>query len=364
MFGRKLNITHQKLYILFVICILISVAAGSRYLYNQWQSNNEAWAQTKTEFENCNLFSVLDQLGYRQSTVQELYSEKFQEPILNGAYLLALKRVASDKALDLDAVTLGTNKWSISVTSQGTSGRRLLDICKRLVHEGNENVALNVGRFYLITQKAQALPWLETAAEGGIPAAYRLLGIAHRKGILNSIKDENKAFAYFMKAANAGDRLAKLYVSEMYRSIDPVNSNLFLAAAAEQGSLTAAYRLQKSIRDPSKQYFWALVFQFIRNSELKKQWFDQDIEDYSVYRWEGLPEIVAPTELLFGANPTREIIYNYNKDEAKRKLDSLERELSLPNRVVVQELFQRWVAEKYKKETSTSSQSKKPKSTI
>jgi hypothetical protein len=47
----------------------------------------------------------------------------------------------------------------------------------------------------------------------------------------------------------------------------------------------AAYRLQQSLRDPSKQYFWGLVFQFIKDSEAKKEMFDQDIEPNSICLW-------------------------------------------------------------------------------
>lgn len=335
---------RRKWFIVLGVVLLMAVTAGGLFGYQHWQRDNEAWAREREEFDQCSLYAILHHMGNRTFVGEDAYMRPSYE---EGPYFNALKKVASDPQLDLDAVRIGTDKWDLTVADPKAGGQRLLAVCQQRVKAGEEGVALHVGRFYLITQKPQAVAWLEAAAEGGMPAAHRLLGVAYRKGMIQGIKDENKALAYFNKAANAGDRQAKLYLAELYGSTDSARAMQYLNAAAEQGSPTAAYRLLRSTTDPRMAYFWGLAFQFILDKERQKEWW-HELESNTQYRWEGLPNGVGAMDIQFGVTPKADIITNYDQEAAKHTLDRLERDLPLPSRMVVQELFQLWVKEKLK----------------
>ena len=348
MFRKNLGANRKAVLLVLGTCISLAFAFWGTSFYFIWRSESDAWVRTVDLFNRCDLNEVLYQLGYRASVYSD--SSRLHLPRESDPLFDALKKVAEDERLDLDAITLGHKTIEISTVPEPVGSVSLLDKCRSLVDQGELDVALDVGRFYLITQKASGLKWLESAAEKGMPAAHRLLGVAYRKGAIKGIKDESKAFAYFMKAANAGDTRAKLYVAEMSYGMNPVAANLFLSAAAEEGSVTAAYRLQNSagIRSPEKQYFWSLVFAYLLEQDRRKEWWQTRSESATEYQWEGLPEISAPARFLFGSTRRGEVVEYYSEENAKQVSSRLEAVLPLPARMAVQELFKEWVSEKYR----------------
>jgi hypothetical protein len=260
------------------------------------------------------------------------------------------------KVLEINLLKDGlANVWldvvntKISSVKKSDQDINFLTVCKNL--KGDYSVGLNVGRLYLIGQRDQAIEWLNEQGENGNLDAFVMLGHAYQKGMIAAVKNETLAFNYFLKAADLGNTRAKLYVADMLFSEDSKKANLYLAAAAEEGSLAAAFKLQNSpsIHDPFKRYFWSLVFAFLIEQDRKIGFKARSlVEGPHYYEYEGLPNVVNnEIDILIGNKKLGSSISNYDIEKSDSVRKRLESEVSLVHRMTAQDLLQRWVAEKY-----------------
>ncbi|KAF9167943.1 copper transport protein ctr1, partial [Actinomortierella ambigua] len=127
---------------------------------------------------------------------------------------------------------------------------------KRQAAEGDKQAQFKLGFWHLNGDHGldlnyqEAHHWLSLAAQdpSGIAAASRLLSILHDQG-LGVTKDPEKAFKFFLQAANQGDLHSQLELSSMYRIGNRIVSQNLLHAfdwmsrAAKSGSLLADYGL-------------------------------------------------------------------------------------------------------------------------
>lgn len=95
---------------------------------------------------------------------------------------------------------------------------------------------------------ATARPWFEDAAAQNHPEALRMLGYIHGEG-LGVPRDDAKAAAFYLRAAELGDAYAQFNYAAMLDqglgglSPNPEAAKAWFRRAAEQGLPTAAQRL-------------------------------------------------------------------------------------------------------------------------
>lgn len=361
------------------------------------------WERIVREFKNCSMSSALFAMGYRSGTyevslgdaISEIWAEK------NPVTSLLTAGVKDGRVRDIDQIWLDPSiPYSVS-TEKGasTSSINLLSQCESRINDGKLKTWLDVGIYYLVVGHPKAVEWLTKAGEVGIADAYVLLGHAHRRNLISSVKDEKQAFDYYLKAARMGSIKGQIYVAELLHTVNPSQARRYLIAAAEGGSRTAAYLLQQlhgpysmptinqatTAQALRSAYFWSLVFDFLA-SQGRSTALDAIVdgvvgqensgslyENPEEYEFEGLPPTpwdgtpFKYSKILDSAVVSEsKIVRNYNYQAAKENLAALEVRLDVDSRIAVQGVAKKWIGERaeqsYDKPQIQQAEFKTPKS--
>jgi TPR repeat protein len=118
-------------------------------------------------------------------------------------------------------------------------------LCKRAANAGFAPASATLGALFARAQKHErAVQWWTLAAEQGDLEALFNLAQAHRLG-LGVAKDETKAFALFLQAAQGGvaaaqSRMGLAYATGEGAALDPLEACKWFELAAQRGDPSAA----------------------------------------------------------------------------------------------------------------------------
>lgn len=355
----------------FRLLVGLSVLSGAGWFgYERWRGHEQDkiyWAAVVNDFRACSLIHGLHQMGKpdlhqdrtilwstyakSKSNLQWLITSGYREKVISG----------------LDDVWLDPNvPNSLSETKTTPNSINLLSQCNLQIAGGKYSTGLDLAYYYLYLGYPNAVEFLNSLGEQGVTDAYVLLGHAYRQGLLTSVKDEKLAFAYYLKAANSGSPKGMLNSAELLRSVDFEKSKKFVLAAADDGSLTAAYMLQdltgkyrtpepdksRSENDVKVLYFWNLVFQSLRAVELKEDiYFSIEssrkspfiLENDHGFEFDGVPAVPWSGEEFAKAIDAKVVNYYIEKSvrENQTRLESI---LDSDSRIQVQGQVKQWIS--------------------
>lgn len=355
----------------FRLLIGLSVLFGTGWFgYERWKEHEQGkihWAAVVNDFRTCSLIDGLYQMGkpdlHQDKVVLQSSYEKSRKNLtwlITSGYREGVIKGLDDVWLDPDV------RNSLSEKKTTPNSINLLSQCDSIISSGNLAVGLDLAYYYLYLGYPNAAELLNSLGERGVTDAYVLLGHTYRQGLLTSLKDEKLAFAYYLKAANKGSPRGMLNTAELLRSVDFEKSKKFVLAAAEEGSLTAAYMLQdltgnyrkvdsdksRSENDVKVLYFWNLVFSSLRAQQLSKD-LNLVLEEMekSPFVWEsnrGFEYDGVPSRKWPGGEFARVIdakaINHYNDESIKDNQTRLEATLDSNSRIQVQGRVRQWIS--------------------
>lgn len=354
------------------------------FAYERWKDHEQGkiyWTAVVNDFRTCSLVHGLHQMGKpdlhqdrivlwstyagSKSNFPWLITSGYRERVISG----------------LDDVWLDPNvPNSLSGKKTTPNSINLLSQCNLQIAGGKFSTGLDLAYYYLYLGYPNAVELLNNLGEQGVTDAYVLLGHAYRQGLLTSIKDEKLAFAYYLKAANSGSIKGMLNSAELLHSVDFEKSKKFVLAAAEEGSLTAAYMLQdltgkyratepdksRSENDVKVLYFWNLVFSSLRAKqlnggvnlmleEMKKSPFVWE-SDHG-FEYDGVPSRPWPGGEFARAIDAKVVNY-YIEESVKENQTRLEAALDSDSRIQVQGRVKQWISA-WQGESRTGNKSRK-----
>ncbi len=342
--------------IIFAIALALT-ATAAYFGYEYWQQRErekEHWSQVVDQFQRCDLYPTLAKLGF--VSVDDSYGFLHHQIETDelAKLLASLPTSLEDVWLDPDV------EASLGYVKQGQSSINLLDQCKARISKGHAAIWLDVGKYYLATGNTGAIKWLNLAAEAGIADADVLIGHAYKIGLFSNVKDEKQAFVYYLKAAKAGSQKGQLYAGELMATVNPQTARTYVVAAAQGGSLAAAYVLQNpasflgtSLNEASLKsyYYWSLIFNYLQ-AKSRKSFLDLAVpsrssigslsDDERELAFDGLP--MAP--VTSSSINRREEIRRYDIAGAELNARWLEKQLNTDARIQVQEYAKKWIDER------------------
>ena len=353
----------------FFITILVLV--GASWLgYDRWQEQEDEkihWAETVNNFRDCSLSDGLELMGKPYLYEQYISSSSVYKKSKNELTRMITSGYREGVIKGLDDVWIDPNiQNSLSNKKSTSNSINLLSQCNLKIADGVFSRGLDMAYYYLYIGYPNAVDLINDLSERGVTDAYVLLGHAYRQGLLSSVKDEKMAFAYYLKSANSGSTKGMLNAAELLRSVDFEKSKKFVLAAAEEGSLTAAYILQdisgiyrtpapgksRTENDVKVLYFWNLVFTSLRARELKRD-LNVTLENSrrSPFIGESNHEFEfdsVPNRPWQGEDLTRPIdfkkIYYYFEENVKDNQKQLETTLNSDDRIQVQSRAEQWMS--------------------
>lgn len=358
---------------LVILVGLVGITCAGWFSYDQWQKNEQRkvnWDMVVQDFRDCSLSVQLKRMGFNlsvydyhgndmgwrredsRSSLPDLLTSGYRDEVIKG----------------LDDVWLDPEiQDSISVKQVTPNSINLLSQCDSKIAQGDFQRGLDLAYYYLYLGHPKAEELINKLGEQGVTDVYVLLGHAHRNGLLTSVKDEKMAFAYYLKASNNGSIKGMLNSAELLHSVDFEKSKKYIIAAAEEGSLTAAYMLQdltdayrtidsdksRTANDIKILYFWNLVFTSLRSVE-RKEYLDLNLpksrkspfiqENNHGYEFDGLPN-TPWSGYAWVKNVEPRIVYYYVEETVKENQVKLETELDSDSRIQVQSRVKSWMAE-------------------
>ena len=337
-----------------VAAMLLAGFSAGIWQWQKIQNDDKDWDNLVQSFNRCDLSSANRALGWATpfDALNDLYIRRHHSlDAYEQKYIWLLSDVLGG-SFDLNEIWLDPAvKGSLGKVRTTPTSINLLSRCKSLIANGDNGLWLEIGKYYLGQKHENSMSWLNQAGEAGVADAYVLLGHAYRIGALNPIKDERLALTYYLKAARAGSTKGQFYASEVLKSVNRKQAYAYLVAAAEGGSLAAAYKLQDMLtalerrhsENPSQNvsdgeaYFWNLVFFYLRDAEVKKPyWRDRKSgrlgESPEEYEFDGFPQ------------KPRDAVRRYDIESARQTQKSYESKLSVAVRVVIQAEATKWIS--------------------
>lgn len=338
--------------------------------YERWTDHEQGkihWAAVVDGFRTCSLIDGLHQMGKPDLHQDKMVLQSSYEKSRKNLTWLITSGYREGVIKGLDNVWLDPDvPNSLSETKTTIDSINLLSRCDLEISEGNLAVGLDLAYYYLYLGYPNAVELLNSLGERGVTDAYVLLGHAYGQGLLTSLKDEKMAFAYYLKAANKGSPKGMLNTAELLRSVDFEKSKKFVLAAAEEGSLTAAYMLQdlngnyrtvdsdksRSENDVKVLYFWNLVFSSLSAQELSK---DLNVsigamkkspfilEGNHEYEYDGVPSTPWPGGDFARAIDAK-VVNHFDTESVKKNKNQLEATLNSNNRIQVQGRVRQWIS--------------------
>lgn len=359
-------IPFNKFFTLIIGTCTIVVAGW--FGYGHWQNLEQQkrdWAILANEFQSCDLTLTLWRLGKPDIAYSTLF-----ENLASGSELTKiLTEGYRDKVIKgLDDVWIDPSiQYSLSSKQSTTASVNLLSRCNTKIKQGKLKLGLSLAYYYLYTGHPDSVELLKELGDKGVTDAFVLLGHAYRRGIASSVKDDKLAFAYYLKAAHRGSIKGMLNAAELLQSVDFEKSKKYVIAAAEEGSMTAAFMLQdpngvyrmtksgdsRSENDVKVLYFWSLVF-----TSLKSEIFKEDIslsldrasespflrEDEQMFEFDGVPNRAWNGEST-KPDTSAKIINNYREESVIDNIGKLESMLDSNSRIQVQGKAKQWMAD-------------------
>lgn len=351
----------------FFITILVLVGASwlgyDRFKAQEYEKTY--WADVVSNFRDCSLSDELELMGkpYLYEPNYGLNYEKSRTELtqmITSGYREGVIKGLDDVWLDPDVQNSLSNKKSTP------NSINLLSQCHSKIADGIFSIGLDMAYYYLYLGYPNAVDLINDIGKRGVTDAYVLLGHAYRQGLLSSVKDEKMAFAYYLKSANNGSTKGMLSAAELLRSVDFEKSKKFILAAAEEGSLTAAYILQdiagayrqstsgnsRTENDFKVLYFWNLVFTSLRARELKEDIYVSlknskkspfISESKHEFEFDSVPDRPWQGEKLTKPLDFKKIYY-YFEENVKDNQKQLEATLNSDDRIQVQVRAEQWMS--------------------
>lgn len=266
-----------KNYLFGLICGSILLALIF-FEYNSWIRKEKGhyesiekkvqWEEVTKEFKECDLSQAIDEI-----------ISLAEEKTIEGQRGVFKKYIVS-RLPDLRDVWIDFNvEGSIGEIRRTENSINLISQCESMAKSKNKFIYLEIGRYYLVTGRSEALKWLGLASGAGISQADILIGHAYILGLLSGIIDEKKALSFYMKAAHSGDASAQFHVGKLLANENKNFARDNIIRSANAGWLPSIYVLQdphgflggthgeNTLRD---RYYWNLIFLYLYKKPKKE----------------------------------------------------------------------------------------------
>lgn len=244
-----------------------------------------------------------------------------------------------ERKVSLDDRNIFINKSKVGYVSERSAQEMidLLSMCIKEARKGNLEVGVAVGLYYFRSGRSkEGVLWLNEEGKKGNENAYLELAKIYLDGKY-APKNERLALDAYLSAANLGNVDAQYYSGVMLEGLNVTRAYQMLSAAATQGSLASAFRLQDVAEmyniSSLEGYYWALVFHEL---VAKKEPVFDDLCSFG-----DIEEICSETyaESKIGVIPKK----RYDIKSAARNLQQYEDRFSTAERMYVQDKVKQFI---------------------